>query len=132
MIQYDNLNGTCAFAATCLAGVPVQVLHDAGQPRAFGVVWLTDQLCCVWDEQRGSYLHIHSLGDHWRAYDVASGHELRIDRAGDQFTFTDAMAPFWFERVGIGPHEAHCSGTDGECCYEFELQHQRGELLVAA
>lgn len=117
MIDQTDLTATCAFLATYLSGHPQWLLRDGARRRDFGLVWLSPNECCVWDEQRRSYVHLQEVQDHWVAYDVASDEWLEVVRRGAEFVFTQPSSGFWFERADIEPDEVHISGSHGEHCY---------------
>jgi len=121
MTQFDDpvqanraLAGTCAFTATLLDGIQVDSIAEHGQDRHFSALWVSKGYCCVWDAERGSYVHVESKGDCWRLYDVISNHMFRVDSAGRQYTFTDETSPEWLVSVLLAPHHARVDGPDGE------------------
>ena len=115
-----ELVGTCAIAATVLAGISSEWLEEHGRKRSFSVMWISDGYCCVWDSGRASYVHVHATGDHWRLYDMLLDHSYRVDWEGKQYQFVDDTLPDWSVQVLVQPHEAHASGPDGEHCFAIQ------------
>jgi hypothetical protein len=125
-----DLVAACACVACYLADRPIHGLHEAGRLHDFGGLWLSTRQLCVWDADRAAYLHVGRSAGHWQLFDVATGRTLRIERTGQQFTFTDDGVPVWFERVAVDLDEVHASGPDGEHCYV--LSHEPPPSRAAA
>ena len=126
-----DLAASCACVASFLVGRPILRLNEGRQTHDFSAVWLTARQLCVWDAERTSYVHVGPIGTAWQLFDVATGRTLRIDRLGQQFTFTEDGVPQWFEQVSVAPDEVHTSGPDGERCFALNCNSGGGHLLVA-